>query len=71
MKQTLSIFSSLLITAALSGCIIAPAPPPRPVAIYRPPPPVYYRPPPPPVYYAPRPQPYYPRPGVTVGVHIN
>lgn len=69
MKQTLLAFSSLLIGAALSGCIIAPAPPPRPVVVYRPPPPVYYRPPPP--YYAPPPRPYYRPPGVTVGVHIN
>ena len=56
----------------LTGCIVAPAPRPRPVAYYppatyyRPPPPGYYR--PPPVYYRPPP----PRPpGVSIGVNIN
>ena len=69
MNQTLSVIGALMAAAALSGCIIAPPPRPRPVVVYRPPPPVYYR--PPPVYYPPPPRPYYPRPGVTVGVHIN
>jgi hypothetical protein len=77
MKRLCSGLVFALLAAALTGCIIAPPPGPRPVTYYRPAPPPpprpYYAPPPRP-YYPPPPQPHYPPPpppGVYVGVHIN